>query len=124
MFTSTSINVLSKLLIILFRVNGVLAITRAFGDCAFKSNQADSSAGTVISTPDVITEEVSYETEFAIVATDGLWDVLSPQEAVNYIRKQLYCQQDINAAVKGLVLEALEQGSIDNVTVFVMAFNV
>lgn len=104
-------------------MNGILAITRAFGDCAFKS-LSDPSSGTIISTPDVVNEEITPLSEFAIVATDGLWDVMSPQAAVNFIRSKLYQKIDLQQATKDLVVEALESGSIDNVTVLVMAFNI
>ena len=52
------------------RVNGLLAISRALGDTQFKSTEGPSL---VVSTPDVHTEIITPMTEFAILATDGLW---------------------------------------------------
>jgi serine/threonine protein phosphatase PrpC len=38
----------------------------------------------------VTVEEVTDSMEFVLLATDGLWDVLEPQEAVNFVRRSLY----------------------------------
>jgi serine/threonine protein phosphatase PrpC len=70
-------------------------------------------------------------TEFAIIATDGLWDVLSPQAAVNFVRKQLgrpdqksssKYEVDFHEVAVRLVKEALARGSVDNVTALIVAF--
>jgi serine/threonine protein phosphatase PrpC len=38
----------------------------------------------------VTVEDVTDSMEFVLLATDGLWDVLEPQEAVNFVRRSLY----------------------------------
>ena len=109
------------------RVNGVLAITRAFGDVQFKGKvdevKSSKLLNPVIATPDVYSEVITPMTEFAIIATDGLWDVYAPQAAVNYVRKQLSKKYDLQAVTKGLVDDALARGSVDNVTVLIMSFH-
>lgn len=52
-----------------WRVGGVLAVSRAFGDRPLKKF--------VIATPEVRQESVSSEDEFLILASDGVWDVVS-----------------------------------------------
>ncbi len=54
-----------------WRVGGVLAVSRAFGDRPLKRY--------VIATPDLRDEVLSSEDEFLILASDGLWDVMSNQ---------------------------------------------
>jgi protein phosphatase 1L len=54
-----------------WRVAGVLAVSRAFGDRPLKQY--------VIPTPDIQDEWLSHDDEFLILASDGLWDVVSNQ---------------------------------------------
>jgi serine/threonine protein phosphatase PrpC len=60
------------------RVCGILAVSRAFGDTEFKGEEltADKINGRLlIAEPEVFSEIITPMTEFAIIATDGLWDV-------------------------------------------------
>lgn len=60
------------------RVDGQLAVARAFGDKSLK--------GHLSSDPDVVVEHIDDETEFAILASDGLWKVcLLPISRNTYI---------------------------------------
>jgi serine/threonine protein phosphatase PrpC len=71
-----------------------------------------------------------FNSEFIIVACDGIWDVMDDQEAVNMVRK--YVKQgsikdgDVkkykDTAARMLCKQALERGSTDNVTVLVVWF--
>jgi hypothetical protein len=54
-----------------WRVGGVLAVSRAFGDRMLKRY--------VIATPDIREEWLSSEDDLLILASDGVWDVLSNQ---------------------------------------------
>eukprot|EP00967_Tisochrysis_lutea_P043238 scaffold52215_cov15-Tisochrysis_lutea.AAC.1 len=54
-----------------WRVGGVLAVSRAFGDKPLKRY--------VIATPDIREESLRDDDEFLILASDGLWDVISNQ---------------------------------------------
>lgn len=105
------------------RVNGILAVSRAFGDTQFKGANGDTLTGPVVATPELCTEVITPMTEFAIVASDGLWDVLAPQAAVNCVRKNLAKKCDLRAAAQDLVETALAKGSVDNVTVLLMSFH-
>jgi serine/threonine protein phosphatase PrpC len=102
----------------------LLAISRAFGDTQFKEvGQEGTENGLVISVPEIYSEIITPMTEFAIIATDGLWDVINPQKAVQFVRMKLSKQRDLQNAAKELTLEALKRGSIDNVTVLLIAFH-
>ena len=60
------------------RVNGILAVSRAFGDTEFKGEEvtAGKVAGRLlIAEPEIYSEIITPMTEFAIIATDGLWDM-------------------------------------------------
>mmetsp|Transcript_6824 Transcript_6824/g.11336 ORF Transcript_6824/g.11336 Transcript_6824/m.11336 type:complete len:1305 (+) Transcript_6824:255-4169(+) len=103
------------------RVNGLLAISRAFGDTQFKSQ--DDISGPVIAAPDVVSEIITPMTEFAIAATDGLWDVIEPQVAVNFVKRRMLRKQDFATIVQDLVNDALDRGSVDNVTAVIIMFH-
>lgn len=110
------------------RVNGLLAISRAFGDTQFKPDKDDSNCdpqqeGLVISTPEVYSEIITPMTEFAVMATDGLWDVMTAQMAVTFVRNMLHKHRDLEEAARGLTKEALNLGSVDNVTVLIISFH-
>ncbi len=64
------------------RVLGSLAISRAFGDAAIKKKGPNS----VIAEPELSCFFPSHGDEFLILASDGLWDVMSSQDAVKYVR--------------------------------------
>ena len=60
------------------RVLGVLAMSRAIGDSYLKPF--------VISEPEVTVTERTDEDECLILASDGLWDVVSNETACNVVR--------------------------------------
>jgi serine/threonine protein phosphatase PrpC len=109
----------------LYHRNGVLAISRAFGDISFKYEGPSSAYGTgpVSCVPDIVSEVITPMTEFAIIASDGLFDVVSYQEAVNFVRKRLAKKVDLSVISKELTDEAIKEGSIDNITVLLISFH-
>lgn len=104
------------------RVNGVLAISRAFGDTAFK-DEHDIESNLVIANPDVYSEIITPMTEFCIIASDGLWDVMDSQTVINYVRSRINDKSDVEDIVQELVNDAIEKGSIDNVSVIILIFH-
>ena len=44
-----------------------------------------------MSTPDIREEDLTAEDEVMIMASDGLWDVISNQEAINIIKDTPVC---------------------------------
>ena len=67
------------------RVMGSLAVARALGDCSLKH----TPKRILIPDPEVTTFKQQTEDEFIVIATDGLWDVMSSQDVVNYVHDQL-----------------------------------
>ncbi|KAG6333839.1 hypothetical protein ID866_5251 [Astraeus odoratus] len=69
------------------RVNGNLALSRALGDFQFKKNYSLVPQKQVITAdPDVTAHMISDEDEFLVLACDGIWDCLSSQQVVDFIR--------------------------------------
>jgi protein phosphatase 1L len=92
------------------RVNGQLAVSRAFGDKNLKSH--------LRSDPDVRNADIGPDTDLLILASDGLWKVMSNQEAVDLVKKT----KDPQRAAKQLVAEALNRDSKDDISCVVVRF--
>jgi serine/threonine protein phosphatase PrpC len=107
------------------RVNGVLAISRAFGDVSFKYEGPSSVYGTgpVCCQPEITSEIITPMTEFAILASDGLFDVIKSQNAVNFVRKRIAKKVDLSHIARELTEEAIREGSVDNITVLIIIFH-
>ncbi|OWM87746.1 probable protein phosphatase 2C 9 [Punica granatum] len=90
------------------RVNGQLAVSRAFGDKNLKSH--------LRSDPDIVSADVDTDTDILILASDGLWKVMSNQEAVDIARKT----KDPQRAAKNLAAEALNRDSKDDISCIVI----
>ncbi|KAK4286136.1 hypothetical protein QN277_002735 [Acacia crassicarpa] len=92
------------------RVDGQLAVARAFGDKSLKMHLS--------SEPDVVIKEIDDDTEFLLLASDGIWKVMSNQEAVECIRQI----KDAQAAAKRLIEEAVGRKSKDDISCIVVRF--
>ncbi|KAK4254247.1 hypothetical protein QN277_009651 [Acacia crassicarpa] len=92
------------------RVNGQLAVSRAFGDKNLKSH--------LRSDPDIQQANIDTETELLILASDGLWKVMANQEAVDIARRI----KDPQRAAKQLATEALNKESKDDISCVVVRF--
>ncbi|KAF3440127.1 hypothetical protein FNV43_RR18405 [Rhamnella rubrinervis] len=93
-----------------WRVGGVLAVSRAFGDKLLKPY--------VVAEPEIQEEEIDG-VDFIIIASDGLWNVISNKDAVAIV-------QDITEAEEAsrkLIAEAYARGSSDNITCVVVRFD-
>lgn len=112
------------------RVNGMLAIARAFGDFQLKMPRLPHDVVSFI--PDITSTELTDQDSFVVVACDGLWDVIEDQESVDIVAearrvlmpmlpqgsKSEHTASSILARV--LVEEALARGSSDNISALVV----
>ncbi|KAH0982907.1 hypothetical protein GBA52_010084 [Prunus armeniaca] len=72
------------------RVNGSLNLARAIGDAEFKQNKhLPVERQIVTANPDLTSVEICDDDEFLVIACDGIWDCMSSQQLVDYIREQL-----------------------------------
>jgi serine/threonine protein phosphatase PrpC len=73
------------------RVNGSLNLSRALGDLEYKqSKDLPPEAQMVTAYPEIRSEKLQPAAdEFLILACDGIWDVLTNQEAVDFVRERL-----------------------------------
>lgn len=99
------------------RVNGEMAISRAIGDFHFKKDTKRGVAEQlIIPTPDVKTFQRSRKDEFMIIASDGVWDVLSSQAAIDWVRCRLGRRSDMEERLQdgSLTPASIAEGLIDH----------
>ncbi|XP_047968724.1 probable protein phosphatase 2C 2 [Salvia hispanica] len=101
-------------------LNGVLSVTRALGDWDMKLPRGSSSP--LIAEPEFRQITLTEDDEFLIIGCDGIWDVLSSQQAVSLVRRGLRRHDDPEQCAKDLVMEALRLNTFDNLTVIIVCF--
>ena len=76
------------------RIKGNLNLSRSLGDFEYKQDKNLSQKDQMITAyPEVNIELLDETCEFIILACDGIWDCLTPQEACDYVKKKLYDQK-------------------------------
>ena len=124
----------------LARVNGVLAITRSIGDAPF-ADVLSRTPHIISMTRKEVRELCGAEKHsngrdeipcFIILASDGLWDMVSNTEAVELVSQTIASYQNnatkdfggaYQEASEVLTLEAYVRGSTDNIGVCVIALD-
>ncbi len=96
------------------RVNGVLAVSRAFGDFYLKHQSKYNPRGPVSVIPD-ITKLVQINPSFILLASDGLYDVFNSQDAVN----KILASTNITVACDEIVTTA-RKATNDDITVMII----
>ena len=93
------------------KVFGCLSITRTFGDFDFKD-------GGVIVNPTLSRQKICDKSKFIILASDGLWDVITQddifQMSKNMNNSKQFCETLVN--------DSIEKGTADNVSCIVIQF--
>lgn len=101
----------------------MLATSRTLGDAVCKRHP-----GLVSPHPDVVSRALTRTDRFAILATDGLWDVVSDEEAVACVNSVLGgCGDVVDAdlceeAAQRCIDKARKKCTMDNVLVLVLCF--
>nr|CAD7603787.1 unnamed protein product [Timema genevievae] len=97
-----------------WRVAGILATSRALGDYPLKDKKL------VIADPDILTFDLDdHKPLFLVLASDGLWDTFSNEEAVAFIKERL---NEPHYGAKSITLQSFYRGSLDNITVVIINF--
>jgi len=92
------------------RVNGILAMTRAFGNRTLKPF--------VTAEPEISVRKIRKDDMYLCIASDGLWDALSNEQV-----GEVLLRKGPKVGVEELCKIALEKGSLDNVTVLAVNIN-
>jgi len=102
------------------RVLGLLALSRAIGDCEMKTpNQLISAI------PTMTRVDLESADDFIAIACDGVFDVMSSQEVCDYVNEDLQLRGgDLEQVAIDLVFHCLDDlGSQDNVSFVLLKFH-
>ncbi|XP_078439072.1 putative protein phosphatase 2C 27 [Wolffia australiana] len=102
-------------------LNGQLGVTRALGDWHLDGIKS-AQGGPLIAEPELKMITLGKEDEFLIISSDGLWDVFTSQNAVDFARRRLQEHNDARVCCRELVEEAIKRGADDNLTAMVVCF--
>lgn len=87
------------------RVNGSLAVSRALGDFDYKrATELKSTEQLVSPEPEITVHERDHSTdEFLLLACDGIFDVMSNDEVIAYVKHHLLLTNDLAKVSSDLI---------------------
>jgi len=108
----------------LARVDGQLALSRAFGDRLLKSPVTNTmETRKVTSNPDFCVEEATTD-DFLFLACDGIYegDVFTRESVIKFVTDKLAETDDIANICVAVLDECLKRGSRDNMSAMIVQF--
>ena len=103
--------------VMLQRVNGTLAVSRALGDYEYKNVGGKGPCEQLVSPePEIFIEERSPSDEFMVLACDGIWDVMTNDELCSLISNRMrtttslqeVCNQIVDTCLTKVVISISE----------------
>lgn len=67
------------------RVNGIIAMSRAIGDWEYKKQSLPQERMALTANPDIRSRTITSNTDFLIIACDGIWDCMTSKQAVDFV---------------------------------------
>jgi protein phosphatase 2C family protein 2/3 len=106
---------------------GRLSVSRSFGDVTAKMKHLGGLPGVLIASPDIYRVKMQESLDYLLIASDGIFDVLSNEEVNQMVWEGLLYNgnysERLGKAVSAVIDLALERGSSDNVTVILVGFS-
>lgn len=115
-------------IVLLGRVNGSLAVSRAFGDFRYKKSKEkqltpDKFAVTVV--PEIKRVSISKldKVNFIVLACDGVWDVMKNEDICKLVLEKLDEKKDLETICEEILHKCIKElGSSDNCTLILVLF--
>ena len=93
------------------RLGGILAVSRGLGDFDLKTKGLTCD-------PHISKRLIDHNMNYCVLASDGVWDVLSPDEVARIIKDNKF-----EETAKEIVETAIDRGSEDNISCIVIELN-
>ena len=93
------------------RLGGILAVSRGLGDFDLKTKGLSCE-------PHIVKKLIDHNLNYCVLASDGVWDVLNPDEVAKLIQNK-----KLEEMAKIIVETAKERGSEDNISCIVIELN-
>ena len=105
------------------RVNGSLAVSRALGDYEYKCVEGRGPCEQLVSPePEIYECERNERDEFLVLACDGIWDVMTNDDLREYIHSRLKVTDDLVKICNEVLDMCLNKGSRDNMSIIIVTF--
>lgn len=106
------------------RVNGSLAVSRALGDYEYKNVEGKGPCEQLVSPePEIFVRDRDNEAdEFLVLACDGVWDVMSNEDLCSYIHNRLLVTDNLQDVTSQVIDTCLYKGSRDNMSIVLVVF--
>lgn len=112
------------------RVNGNINLSRSLGDLEYKNTPGlPAERQAVTANPDVKTMMLTPEDHFLVICCDGIWDILTSQECVDFVYARLQAkplrqiaEEMCDRCLAKSTMENEGRGC-DNMTAVIIAFN-
>ena len=112
------------------RVNGNINLSRSLGDLDYKNAEGLSAERQAVTAmPEIKTVELTGEDDFIVLCCDGIWDILSSQQCVDFIYQRIGTVP-LHQIAEGLCDQCLAKSTTekegkgcDNMTAVIVAFN-
>ena len=93
------------------RLGGILAVSRGLGDFDLKTKGLTCE-------PHITKRLIDHNMHYCVLASDGVWDVLNPDEVARIIQSNKF-----EEAAKEIVETSMDRGSEDNISCIVIELN-
>jgi len=106
------------------RVNGSLAVSRALGDFEYKNVEGKTPTEQLVSPePEFYIKERNMDKdEFLVLACDGVWDVMSNEDICDFISARMKVNDNLETICNEVIDTCLYKGSRDNMSIIIIAF--
>jgi len=110
--------------VVIQRVNGSLAVSRALGDFEYKNVEGKGPTEQLVSPePEFFIKPIlPDQDEFLVLACDGVWDVMSNEDICNFVSARLKITDNLETVANEVIDTCLYKGSRDNMSIIIIAF--